>query len=231
MGNMGFAFFDVDETILNFKSMMDFQKFYFLNCPDIREHHREIEYYNFSMMMDTIARLHDRSIVNAKYFETFRGRHRVIVKRMAERWFSRLKKERNNLYNKCTLDALKSHKAAGTDIVLVSGSLIELLSPLASELDIKFVIATKLETKKKLFTGKILPPQIIGEGKAFAVRNFLEKNGCRAENCHAYGDHISDLPMLETVGIKHVIKGDPELEKIANCRKWDILTPQTDNPM
>lgn len=221
---MSFAFFDVDETIINFKSMIDFQKFYYLNCPELHKNTREVEYYKFSSMISTMAKLYDRNVVNAKYYETFSGRQRTVVKRMAEQWFGKLKNERKNLYNECTLDALKSHQSAGTDIVFVSGSSIEILAPLALEFKVNNIIATKLETKNGLFTGTILFPQIIGNGKAFAVRQFLEKKGCQAANCHAYGDHISDLPMLEAVGIKHVINGDEELERIAKRRGWDILT-------
>lgn len=218
-----FAFFDVDETIINFKSMINFQKYYFLNCPELHKQNRETEYIKFSQMMDSMIKRHDRTVVNATFYETFRGRQRTVVKRMAEQWFSSLKKKRKNLYHERTLDALKSHQATGVGIVLVSGSSMEILSPLALELNIKYILATKLEVKNDLFTGRILPPQVIGEGKALVVRQFLEKNGCRAGNCHAYGDHISDLPMLETVGIKHVIKADPELEKIARRLGWDIL--------
>jgi phosphoserine phosphatase len=41
---------------------------------------------------------------------------------------------------------------------------------------------------------------------------------------YAYGNHQSDLPLLETVGHPHVVEPSTILEKVAHQRSWPILT-------
>jgi phosphoserine phosphatase len=40
---------------------------------------------------------------------------------------------------------------------------------------------------------------------------------------YAYGNHHSDLPLLETVGNPHAVEPNSVLEKIAHHRSWPIL--------
>ena len=42
--------------------------------------------------------------------------------------------------------------------------------------------------------------------------------------CFGYGDHISDLPMLNFVGNPVVVAGDNELTTIAQKQGWEILS-------
>jgi phosphoserine phosphatase len=65
---------------------------------------------------------------------------------------------------------------------------------------------------------------MIGQGKAEAVRDFLATHGARAEECFAYGDHITDLSMLEAVGHPVAVIGDPKLAQHAQQRRWETLT-------
>ena len=218
-----FAFFDVDETLIRIKSMFAFQEYYYLNHPKNGENLGKYKYQKFLEQMYTWAQHYDRTVVNEKYYETFRGRNKAEVKVMAQKWFTDLKNKDPNLYISSTMEALRVHRQNGTEIVLLSGSSVEILSPLAADLNVQYLLATNLEISGSVFTGKILPPQTIGEGKAVALQRFLSEMKCSGAACHAYGDHISDLYMLESVGFPHVVSGDESLEKIAGERKWNIL--------
>ena len=43
------------------------------------------------------------------------------------------------------------------------------------------------------------------------------------DKSYAYGNHHSDLPLLETVGNPHAVEPDRILEKIAHQRSWPVI--------
>jgi phosphoserine phosphatase len=88
------------------------------------------------------------------------------------------------------------------------------------------MLATRMEVSDGVYTGEILAPQTIGLGKAEAIREFLRGTGARAEDCYAYGDDISDLPMLQEVGYPRVISGGRGLESCARKRGWPVMAPR-----
>jgi phosphoserine phosphatase len=61
--------------------------------------------------------------------------------------------------------------------------------------------------------------QTIGQGKARAVEGFWDRVGADARNSFAYGDDISDLPMLEAVGVPIVVAEGRGLEEVAEQRR------------
>ena len=81
------------------------------------------------------------------------------------------------------------------------------------------------------YTGEIRPPQCIGRGKAEAIARFLAATGVSAALCHAYGDDISDLPMLDSVGYPVVVRGSRDLEAQAMGRGWPVISPIWDVPL
>ena len=75
------------------------------------------------------------------------------------------------------------------------------------------------------YTGKIIPPQTIGSGKAEAMRLFMEDKSSQLAECYAYGDDISDVPMLEIVGYPNAVTGGRGLEPYAREHGWNIIHP------
>jgi fatty acyl-CoA reductase len=49
------------------------------------------------------------------------------------------------------------------------------------------------------------------------------EHGVPLAECHAYGDAISDLPMLEVVGHPHAVNPDFRLAREARRRHWPVV--------
>ena len=97
---------------------------------------------------------------------------------------------------------LWSHKslAAGHDVVFVSGALECVIRHLARLLGATEVIANRLEMKDGIATGKLLQPVVAGPEKARIVREHARAKGHDLDECFAFSDSYSDVPMLSVVG-------------------------------
>ncbi|MFT3972211.1 MAG: haloacid dehalogenase-like hydrolase [Amaricoccus sp.] len=85
------------------------------------------------------------------------------------------------------------------------------------------MIATRLEEQGGIYTGAIEPPVMIGDGKQTSARRLALALGVDLADCFGYGDHLSDLPLLEVVGHPTAIGADSELAEIARRRGWPVL--------
>ncbi|MBX9702526.1 MAG: HAD-IB family hydrolase [Silvanigrellaceae bacterium] len=217
---MYYAFFDVDETLITFKSMSSFLKyFYKIKYGSIGI----ILYYKFTILMRLFHYIGvKREKLNKNYYKKYKGYFEEEIKCIGSRWFSEYKNK--NFYNEPILKELYRHLDSGAKIVLVSGSFSPCLIPIANDLGIEHVLCTNLEIIQGKYTGNIIENPIIGKGKSYAIRKFLEdKKADSFSEYFAYGDHISDLYMLSIVGKPYIISGDIRLEKIALDKGWKII--------
>lgn len=219
-----YAFFDVDGTILKVRSMLMFQDFYHRNASRVKFFGVLNAWRNRAWWSYNLLSKRDRHLINKEYYESFRGIPQAKVQELAQVWYDHEKGLRPDLFVPSTIRAIKEHQAKGIKVVLVSGSFQEILQPLAREIGAHYCLATVLETHDGYYTGKITPPQMIGKGKAEAIRTFLQQVGANSALCFAYGDHHTDIPMLEVVGTPVAIKGDPALEGHAVSKGWEILS-------
>lgn len=216
-----YAFFDVDGTLLDLKSMFSFRKY--------------LLHYRYPLLgaiknfvATVIFRLYelsgrDRGFINLKYYETFRGSKEIDIGNIAKKWFAHIKDTNAALFVEPAIEILQKHRDSGVEPVFVSGSFCDLLQPLAQDLGVKHVLATRLETIDGVYTGRVLPPQMIGKGKAVAIEDFLLNQGVDGKNCFAYGDHYSDIPMLSMVGNPGVVRGDSLLKEYALAHGWRVI--------
>lgn len=220
IGRNGYAFFDVDDTLISVKSMFSFQDYWYRKYPDDEARLR------FERDMSQRKR-EDASWeeLHRLYYTHFAGRSVVAVEQCADQWFEHLETTTERLYHTAIVEELRRHQAAGRATVFVSGSFPALLAPFARRLGVQHVLATCMEAVDGRYTGRILPPQTIGAGKATAVNDFLKRVGCEPDHCYAYGDDISDLPMLESVGHPRVVSGGRGLEAHARLEGWQVLSP------
>lgn len=212
------AFFDVDETVITVKSMFDFLR-HWLD----RTGAGEGAYEQAAGALHAIAAAGGhRSEVNRAYYRGFAGIAAADLLAEGRDWYGAYR-TRPDAYVSATLDAIERHRRAGDLVVFVSGSFSACLDPLAADLGADLVLGTEpIVGADGRLTGDVVRP-MIGEVKALAVRETLTARDLSPEDCHCYGDHASDLDMLQQVGHPTVIGADPVLTAHAERHGWARL--------
>jgi HAD superfamily hydrolase (TIGR01490 family) len=117
---------------------------------------------------------------------------------------------------------IAEHREGGQDVIIVSTSGHEVVDPIARLLGADSVIATQMEVAGGRYTGE-MKFYAYGEAKASRVRELAAERGYRLEDCYAYSDSATDLPLLQTVGHPHAVNPDRNLRRIATERGWPVL--------
>ncbi|MGW2227201.1 HAD family hydrolase [Streptomyces formicae] len=218
MNRTRLAFFDVDGTLTTATTLFRFLRHYLA-----AEGHEPHEYDRRRQRLKAMTEIGvPRERTNLAYFENFAGAGAARVSALARDWFA-AELRQGGLLNAYALDALRGHRDAGDRIVLVSGSFAACLAPLAEHIGAHDVWSTSPEIAHGRYTGRLGRPPMIGRAKADAVRLAAAAHRAAPEDCVAYGDHASDLPMLEATGSAAVVGGDPALRALARRRCWRLL--------
>src|SRR6478752_1430237 len=106
----------------------------------------------------------------------------------------------------------------------VSEALDFLMQLLADHLGATGIIANRLEVKDRFATGKLLRPVVAGPEKARLVREHARAHGHDLDECFAYSDSYSDVPMLSVVGHPAAVNPDGKLARLAETYGWPVLT-------
>jgi HAD superfamily hydrolase (TIGR01490 family) len=123
------------------------------------------------------------------------------------------------------LARVKRHIQDGHILVLISGSIRYLLEPVAQDLRFDYLICTDLEVGADgLLTGKARGPLCVDSTKRVLAEKLAGDVNIDLEASYAYGNHQSDLPLLELVGHPYVVEPTEPLKKVAMANQWPILT-------
>ena len=98
----------------------------------------------------------------------------------------------------------------------------EMVRPIADQLGITDVIATRMVVKDGRYTGEVAY-YAAGATKAEAARELATARDYDLGTCYAYSDSVSDVPLLETVGHATVVNPDRGLRRVASERGWPVL--------
>ncbi|MFC9788088.1 HAD-IB family hydrolase [Rhodococcus sp. NPDC127528] len=120
-------------------------------------------------------------------------------------------------------DLIADHKLRGHDVVVVSASGEEVVTPIARALGATRAAATRMTVENGRFTGE-LDFYCYGEGKVEAMRELARTENYDLDRCYAYSDSSTDLPMLEAVGHPTAVNPDRALRREAAGNGWPILT-------
>lgn len=207
------AFFDVDETLVATKTMASFLDYHRTGRVSISSSQGPWDEF-VEGLPPGIA----RAEVNQRYYELWRGVPVLEVRDTALRWWAEIL-GLPGLFVDEGVRALQAHRRAGDLVVLVSGSFRPVLDPVAEHLGADAVLCTEQLEVGGVLSGGIVEP-MIGENKARAAVEFLEERAIPRSSSWAYGDHESDIPLLEVVGHPQVVGRDPRLAAYAVQQGW-----------
>lgn len=119
-----------------------------------------------------------------------------------------------------------AHLEAGHAVVLVSASFEPIVASAMIEHPIQFAMASRMKIDAEgRYTDEVdgLPTE--GPAKLTVLEQFADSyfgQGCWKIGW-AYGDHYSDLKMLEAAEVACAVTPDRKLEEVAHERGWDVL--------
>jgi fatty acyl-CoA reductase len=117
---------------------------------------------------------------------------------------------------------IRAHRRRGDRVILITGALdflVDSLRHLGDDL-----IAARLVERTGRFTGELAEPPLTADGRASLAARLAADHDVDLGDCHAYGDSLADLPLLEIVGHPHAINPDFRLAREARRRRWPVET-------
>ncbi len=213
------AVFDLDETLIRSKSMLAVLEQYHRSTaasPDQAERRIRDVRANLTWYVERNA---NRAAQNRYFYRQLAGIPVDDMARAAQQWFEA---NRAALYHDTVVARLNAHQQAGAVVIVVSGSFAEAIAPIAADLSIEHVVCARLEQRDGRYTGAMLGEPTIGEGKAIALRQFLQVHGLSMHGGFAYGDHDSDIPLLSLADHPVAVGSNAALLDHARRHDWRI---------
>ena len=117
------------------------------------------------------------------------------------------------------------HRLQGHRLILISGSVRYMLEPVAEDLGFDHLLCTDLEIGGDgLLTGRAKGPICLNSNKRLLAEMLARNVNIELASSYAYGNHQSDLPLLELIGNPYVVEPTEPLRKVALANMWPILT-------
>jgi HAD superfamily hydrolase (TIGR01490 family) len=118
---------------------------------------------------------------------------------------------------------IAERRSAGRRVALATSSVDIIVEPLARHLGVDDVLATVLEFRDGVCTGRIAGQPMFRAEKMSRVMEFISRAGESPADCGFYSDSIYDLPLLEAIGHPVAVNPDFRLRRIAALRSWPII--------
>jgi HAD superfamily hydrolase (TIGR01490 family) len=154
-------------------------------------------------------------------FAPLRGKTAEEIDAVAEGCFQQF--VRHDIYPQAR-ELVRGHIDGGDTVVLASTSLDVLVTRVARHIGVQSVIASRLEYKDGLSTGRTEGPPCFGREKRRRALSYIEAAGLTPEDAVFYSDSIHDLPLLAIIGTPIPVNPDPKLRRLADRHGWRVLT-------
>lgn len=216
---MAASYFDVDGTLVT-TNLVHPTLFYLQNQPTPLHSLAKVGRALLKAPWMALAELKDRRLFNEMLFSSFEGVSEDRLLLLAEETFEKVMKPK--LYPRAR-DLVQTSLDKGHEVILVSGALDFIMAFLKDHLGATGVIANRLEIKDRFATGKLLRPVVAGPEKARLIREHARAGGHDLDECFAYSDSYSDVPMLSVVGHPAAVNPDRKLTQLAEAYHWPII--------
>jgi HAD superfamily hydrolase (TIGR01490 family) len=212
------AFFDLDKTLIEGSSAIDFARAsYKRGLMSRRQLARDL-WANLKFRLDGST---DQSTdaLRARVLDAIAGTRVTDLSRLAPDVLATLLPR---VYDEVLHEAWE-HQDAGRPIYIVTAASQEMAATLADVLGFDGGIGTRSEVRNGVYTGQPDGPLVYRDGKPVAMRAVAEREGIDLTLSYAYSDSESDLPMLRAVGNPVVVNPDAELTRIAREEGWRVM--------
>lgn len=122
---------------------------------------------------------------------------------------------------------VSKHLEAGDLCAIITATNEFVTSPIAVELGVTHLLATRIEETNGAFTGKPQGTPTFREGKIKRLDGWLAGRGTRLADFDVswfYSDSLNDIPLLEYVNRPVAVDPDPRLEATATARGWPVMS-------
>ena len=215
---MKLTIFDLDNTILNGDS--DYSWIEFLiknNYVDAKSYEEKNKYFFDQYHQGTLDIAEYAGFSIRSFIEIGKERLPEIL----DKFLLTVIEPMINIY---ALRLIHKHYENDDQLLLASATNKVLVDLIAKRLEFPNVIATIPEQINGTFTGKILEPSALGEGKLLRVKEWMDKNGYKDfSGTTFYSDSINDLPLLESVEKPIAVNPDEKLREISINNSWEIV--------
>lgn len=207
-------FFDVDQTILSGSSGADFV------LVGVRRGVFPPTALGYIPLVGLQLRLGLlRADFRDRRFSLLQGRSRTDLEALAAESYRR---SRRRVFPQARAQ-VRASRERGRRVALATSSLDLIVRPLADELGIEDIIASSLEFRDGLCTGRFLGEPLLRDRKRQSVLRYLGARGEQVKDCAFYTDSVNDLSLLEAVGEPVTVNPDPALRRLARRRGWPVL--------
>lgn len=123
------------------------------------------------------------------------------------------------------LNRWAEHQAQGHQLIIVSGGLEPCVERIGAHLGADGMLSTSIEFVDEHYSGRVIPPVMIGEAKGVHCRELIDRRGIKLdwEGSYAYADSSHDLSMLELVGHPVAVYPNEGLRAHAKEHDWEII--------
>ena len=210
------VFFDMDHTVIAIDCDVSWK--YFLSDIGLAP-------YSHRSMADHFLETYHQGKTNVNEFVKFQlkefiGRTEDEMRELAQRHFDKCVRE--YVYPQAQQE-IKNYRDFGARVALLTGTNRIIAEPIASCLAVSELLATDLEMQGNRFTGRIIEPFLMKEGKVKMAEDFCAANNIFLNQAAFYADSITDLPLLEKVGRAVVVNPrNKDLSILAKSCRWPI---------
>ena len=210
---MRIALFDLDETLLEADSDLEWSELLAAEGAMDRDLARDFheQYHAGALDIDAFLRFQLAPLAREPMERLLAWRTRFVSECIRPRLSS------------AGRDRLREHRDRGHELALITATNTFLAEPIAHELGIEHVLATRPELASGRFTGRVDGMPCFREGKVGHLDAWLAARSIRADEIEEswfYSDSHNDLPLLERVHHPIAVDADPTLLAHARERGW-----------
>lgn len=210
------AFFDLDRTILSINS----------GFPLVREAYKgglmSISDYLNAIWLSLLYkfRLRDTSLIVSGMGRWLKGLTVDELNELSERVVN---KYLVKAIRPVIISEIRFHRENNAEIVILSSALLQICSPIGSQMGADGIICTEMDAENGVFTGSSKHGFCLGEEKRIRLMQHCDQRSYSLNEAYCYGDSIADLHALETVGHPVCVHPDRRLRRIALKKGWRVI--------